>query len=177
MRIIRKVITKREIIEQLRRGKVLLPPLSLPLLKVQPETAETFVSMHWLKQSGGTARQSSLLNAEPFPHLRHFRTGSTCWNHRRSRRAAGRCLLCLSLMNSNWRSWNRKGSAALTCAATAWWLYRESFPYFGAARKTVFRPRPRSRISIEGTVRWSEEFSSSVQLMTRFKRFALRLTG
>ncbi|MCX5887530.1 MAG: type IV toxin-antitoxin system AbiEi family antitoxin [Proteobacteria bacterium] len=58
MEIIRKSITEREIIEQLRRGKVLLPPLSLRLLKVQPETGRNrrFDALVEAKWRDSTAR-------------------------------------------------------------------------------------------------------------------------
>jgi hypothetical protein len=58
MEIIRKSITEREIIEQMRRGKVLLPPLSLRLLKVQPETGRNrrFDALVEAKWRDSTAR-------------------------------------------------------------------------------------------------------------------------
>ena len=48
---IRKIPTGKEMIEQLRRGKVSLPPLSIRLLEEKPKALDAYVEASWRKNT------------------------------------------------------------------------------------------------------------------------------
>jgi len=48
---IRKIPTGKEMIEQLRRGKVSLPPLSICFLEEQPKALDAYVEASWRKNT------------------------------------------------------------------------------------------------------------------------------